>query len=55
MLEDAEISVLYEAFVFDIQFPFPRQKYSVTGACCFAGKEKRTVGGFSHELLLLIF
>lgn len=39
-LEDAEISVLREAFVFDVQFPFPRQKYPVTGVRYFAGSEK---------------
>lgn len=53
--EDAEISVLCEAFVFDIQFPFPRQKYSVSEVCCFAGNEKHTARRFSHEILLLIF
>lgn len=54
-LEDAEISVLCEAFVFDVQFPFPQQKYAVTGVHYFAGNKKHTVWRFSHEFLLLIF
>lgn len=50
-LEDAEISVLCEAFVFNGQFPFPQQKYSVIGVCYFAGKEKHRVRRFFHEFL----
>lgn len=53
--EDAEISVLSEAFVFDAHFPFRQQKYLVTGVRYFAGNEKHMVRRFSHEFLLLSF
>lgn len=54
-LEDAEISVLCEAFIFNVQFPFPQQKYSVTECIILLAKTSIRLGDFSMNFCLMTF